>query len=258
MKGYREEVKRQRVEKIKRRSRKVKKLVAGFLSAALVLLLVSFAGASVKVVGTADYYTPNYGEINDVLADTNTELGTAFAFKEGMAYGFGLEFGSDAVPNLGIRLEYSSFASKTEDSYSWTMPWGSVTYYWDTTLGFELVTTPIILSAVYQFSPASSFRPYLGLGVGTFSSKLSVKQTDVVYQDDEFFDTSSDSESWNDSPIGYQGLAGAEIGLSENLSLIGEVRYISAKATFEGGSLPQPVDCDWSEFTGRIGLAYKF
>lgn len=233
----------------------MKKVMVGFLI--LVLLSASFAGASLKVVGNVGYYAPNYGQINEELSALNTLTGMSLGFNSGVIYGIGL---SDEVSNLEVRFEYNSFSSKTKGAYSYGYTIGEITYRYDEMLDLELTTNPIILSLTYGFSPGAPLSPYAGVGLGIFSTKLTGKTVLSDYENGVLVDTYSFSDSYTNSPTGLLLLAGVHKDMTKNLILKGEVRYISAKATFtdETVSPTWSVDCDLGGLMGNVGVEYKF
>jgi len=234
----------------------MKKIVVGFLSVVVVLLLISsFAQAGLKMSVNAGYYSPNYGQINEELSAAKVETGMDLRFDSGVF--FGLSIAGEVGDKLEVRLEYDSFSSKTKDSYSYSDTFEGITYREDITVELELSTTPIILSLIYNFSPGASLSPYAGVGLGIFSSKLSSKTVCKYYENGELVDVEPPYEySDDDSPMGFLVLAGVQKDVTENLIFRGEVRYISAKATF--ATEVESVDCDLSGFMGSVGLEYRF
>jgi len=236
----------------------MKKVIVGFLSMVLVLLSASFAGASLKVVGDVGYYAPNYGQINEELSVINALTGMNLHFGSGIICGIGL---ADEVGDLEVRLEYNAFILKIGDTYSDSYTIGGTTYLINGMTEMELTTNPIILSLIYSFSPGASLSPYVGVGLGLFSTKLTGESRYVEYDEDGVLvDAYSDKGSYTDSPIGFLILAGVRKDMTKNLILRGEVRYVSAKATFtdETVSPAWSVDCDLGGFMGSVGVEYKF
>jgi len=178
--------------------------VAALISVLIFGVVPAQAGL-LNVGGMAGYYNPNFGEVNDEYLE-----GFSKKFEGGLTYGLVLSY--DISPNIRIRGEYNTFTSKTSETFTiLLLPWD-----------FEekLTVTPIILSGIYRISPNVPLCPYIGAGVGSFSTKMEEKI-------DLLGITASYSDK--DSPIGFQVLGGVEFG-GGNFSLAAEARYIVAKA----------------------------
>jgi len=176
--------------------------VAALISVLIFGVVPAQAGL-LNVGGMAGYYNPNFGEVNDEYLE-----GFSKKFEGGLTYGLALSY--DISPNIRIRGEYNTFTSKaSDDTLSPIM-----------TFEEKLTVTPIILSGIYRISPNVPLCPYIGAGVGSFSTKMEERieflGIPVPYEDE-------------DSPIGFQVLGGVEFG-GGNFSLAAEARYIVAKA----------------------------
>lgn len=246
----------------------MKKKIIGFLGAGALMCAFSlFSGstqAALNFGGLVGWYNPTYDEVNEDLESVNERLGTNWELESGLAWG--LNFNYDFNPNWRMRGEYFSFSSKTSDSYS-GLVWGAIgeitvdiDYEVETNLG------ALVLSGIYRFSPDKAFCPYAGLGIGLFSTELKTKARGEgsyysYYQD--WAGNVNESQSDNASPIGFQLLGGAEYKAGKNLSIVGELRYVSAKAEglFEGEGY-SPVspgeDVDWSGLSLGLGITYTF
>lgn len=244
----------------------MKKKIVGFLGAgALICAFSLFSGSAQGALnfgGLVGWYNPTYGEVNDDLESVNERLGTNWELKDGLAWGLNLNY--DFSPNWRIRGEYFSFRSKTSDSYSGLVPYTDV----DVDIDYEVQANlgALILSGIYRFSPDKAFCPYAGLGIGLFSTELKTKARGEgsyysYYQ--AWAGNVNESQSDDASPVGFQLLAGAEYKAGKNLSIVGELRYISAKAEGlfkgEGYSTVSPgEDIDWSGLSLGLGITYAF
>ena len=244
----------------------MKKKIVGFLVAgALICAFSPFSGsaqAALNFGGLVGWCNPTYGKVNDDLEPLNERFGTSWKLESGLAYG--LNLGYNLGPNWAIRGEYFSFSSKTSDSYS-----GLVGGH-DVDIDYEIKASlgALILSGIYTFSPDKAFCPYAGVGIGLFSTELKTKaRGDGSYYDhyEEWAGNVNKSQSDSASPIGFQLLGGAEYKVGENLSVIGEIRYISAKAEelFKGeppeyNPYSTGEDIDWSGLSLGLGITYAF
>ena len=242
----------------------MKKKVVGFLVAGALVCAFSLvsgpARAALNFGGLVGWYNPTYGEVNEDLEGLNQRFGTSWELGSGLAYGLNLNYALS--PNWRIRGEYFAFSSKTSDSYS------GVIHGHDVDIDYEIKASlgALILSGIYRFSPDKAFSPYAGVGIGSFSTELKTEATGEGsyywhYQDWE--GNVNTSQSDKAAPIGFQFLGGVEYKIGENLSILGELRYINAKATalLEGeGPGDNPYndgeDIDWSGFSLGLGLTY--
>lgn len=246
----------------------MKKKIVGFLGAGALMCAFSlFSGsaqAALNFGGLVGWYNPTYGKVNDDLEPLNERLGTNWELGSGLAWGLNINY--DSSPNWRMRGEYFSFSSKTSDSYSGLVPYTAV----DVDIDYEVEASlgALIISGIYRFSPDKAFCPYAGVGIGLFSTELKTKAEGAgSYYDhyEEWAGNVNKSQSDSARPIGFQFLGGAEYKVGENLSVIGELRYISAKAEglFKGeppeyNPYSSGEDVDWSGFSLGLGLTYAF
>lgn len=229
----------------------------------VVILLFCFpALASLSAGLSLGYFSPTYGEVNEDLEGLNDRLGTSWELENGLAYGLNLAY--DLKPNWRIRGEYFTFSSKTSDSFSGVI--GGL----DVNIDYEIKASlgALILSGIYRFSPDKTFSPYAGVGIGSFSTELKTEAGEGSYgywhyEDWEGNVTTSQSDKV--ASIGFQFLGGVEYKIGENLSILGELRYINAKAKglLEGeGPGDNPYndgeDIDWSGFSFGLQAVYVF
>jgi len=249
-------------------------------------LISSSAIASLSGGISLSYFSPSYGKINEDLESTNEDLGTNLKLGSGLGLGLGLNY--DVTPNWTVRGEYFRFGSKTSDSYSdsgesydygcydyWYDDYYDYYEYWEESgdLEIESKLSALILSGIYRFSPDESFSPYVGAGIGRFSTELNWKSKGYSYYSYSYDYYSYDyldeeysyrvpvdySDSDSTSSIGFQFLGGAEYKIGERFSISGELRYISAKAEglfktedYEG------TDVSWSGIFVGLMASYKF
>jgi len=234
----------------------MKKAVVASLGAMLILFLAGISWASLGIGIGGGYYSPNFGEINELFEEGNEAMGTHFEFKPGMMYG--VELCYDVNSRLSLRAEYLSFSSTTEDSLSniWIDLPDAPDYEVNADISYKLSAMPIFLLATYRLSTESSWRPYVGLGIGSFASKV---EASIDYEQVDGPGKGTISESYEDSPIGYQILAGIAGNITGSLVLKTEARYVSAKATFSGQGIgPEgEVDCDWNGFMANLWIEYN-
>ncbi|MBA7684760.1 hypothetical protein ES703_93169 [subsurface metagenome] len=244
----------------------MKKKVVGFLVAGALVCAFSLVSGSAQAAlnfgGLVGWYNPTYGEVNEDLEGLNQRFGTSWELGSGLAWGLNINYALS--PNWRIRGEYFAFSSKTSDSYS------GVTHGHDVDIDYEIKASlgALILSGIYRFSPDKAFSPYAGVGIGLFSTELKTKAEGAGSYYDHYEDWEGNvntSQSDKAAPIGFQFLGGVEYKIGENLSILGELRYINAKATalLEGeGPGDNPYndgeDIDWSGFSLGLGLTYAF
>ena len=199
-----------------------KKTVESVIAGVLVLVLgvastPARAGLSLKILG--GQYSPDLRKMNEDFDEHwNNDWGTDFEFKAGAIYGLAL--GYDVGPRFEIRLEGYSFESKTGDTYyeSWEDSSGLWERYYHE--DFKLTVTPVIFSGIYKFSPF-----YVGVGVGSFSSKQQWVQQYDGYLNGFLIDSYSWGKSDTASPGGLVVLAGF-IFKGKPVSLNLEARYV--------------------------------
>ena len=213
--------------------------IVGVMGGASLLLLGLFilpATAQFSIGPLLGYYTPSDGEVK--------AFGRELEIRSGLAYGLAAEY--NLTPSLKIRGEYFSFESDSSESF----------LVFD--LGTKTRMSPLLVSAIYKIRPGGTLCPYLGAGIGMFSSELELSVTDTTTG----IRTSSKE---SDNPTGFQLLAGAEYGLGENFLLLGEARYVIAKTGFMEfeefmplGFKLQRTDIDWGGWFLSLGVSYKF
>ena len=197
-------------------------------------LLASPTGASFWIRGEGFHYSPDYGELGDDLEKVipyyetpeKLEAGTGAAFSAGW----------DFSESWGLRLDTFSFTGVADYHHKRLVD----------TFKFETSTSPVLLSLVYRISTKGQLHPYLGAGVGSFSSELTIESN--IHE----------GAHYTDSPTGFELLAGAEYRLGDGLFFSGEVDYISAKAEYPGYRCLESCSTDWSGVFVSIGIGYRF
>lgn len=228
-------------------------------------LVSSSAMAGLGVGISLDYFNPNYGEINDALAEINEMMDTDLGLGGGLAWTIGLDYDINCI--WVIKGEYLNFSPETSDSYSYGGE--ELGYKMEASIDLKTNLGALILSGIYKFSPDRVFSPYVGIGIGSFSTKAeaSTKSKFFTYESGEWveIEPSSVDESFHyeASSIGFQLLGGVEYKMGEKLSVVGELRYISAKAEGfleeeEMGLEEASMDIDWSGFSIGLGARYRF
>lgn len=233
-------------------------------------LVSSSAMAGLGAGLSLGYFNPKYGEINDALTEINEMIEETpgvesdLGFGGGLAWTIGLDY--DVNPNWVIKGEYLNFSPETSGSYSY----GGEEYGYKVEQSINIRTNlrALILSGIYRFSPGKTLCPYAGVGVGSFSTKVEIKAEGEYSYYDYYYDewvTETLDESIPDeaSSIGFQLLGGAEYKIGKQLSVVGELRYISAKAEGfleedEMGIGEESIDIDWSGFSIGLGARYRF
>lgn len=213
---------------------KMLKILASLVLIVILLLgLCSVIQASLWVKGMGFYYSPDYGDLGEGLDKVKPYYETPRVLKSGTggAFAVGYDFG-----NWGLMLDTFSFTGIADYHHKRLVD----------TFKFETSTSPVLFSLVYRVPTESQFHPYLGAGIGSFSSELKI--TSNVH-------TGAD---YSDSPTGYQVFAGAEYRLKDGLFFSGEVKYLSAKAKYPGYRCIENCSTDWSGIFFSIGIGYKF
>lgn len=217
--------------------RKILKVALPILAIALGMFgLVSLAQASFWITGVGFHYSPDYGDLGDGLEADKPFYETPSTLGPGSGIAFSAEY--DFSEDWGIRL----------DTFSFT---GIADYHRLTgthTLLFETSTSPVLASAVYRVPVEGKLYPYLGAGIGIFSSELIITAEGGNYE----------SVDWTDSSLGFQVLGGVEYRLKSRLFFSGEVRYISAKAEYPDYHCLESCSTDWSGIFVDIGIGCRF
>jgi len=209
----------------------LKILASLVLTVILLLSLCSVIQASLWIKGMGFYYSPNYGDLGEGLDKVKPYYETPKVLKSGTggAFAVGYDFG-----NWSLVLDTFSFKGIADYRQHRKV------------YSFETSTSPILLSLVYRVPTEGQLHPYLGVGVGSFSSELKI--TSNIYK----------GMQEKDSPTGFQLLAGAEYRLKDGLFFSGEAKYLSAKAKYPTYRCIESCSTDWSGVFVAIGMGYRF
>ncbi len=177
----------------------------------------------------------------------------------------GLDFGADMgfrlTPRMDLVLGFSRSGSSTKSEFrDWVdsedQPIEQVT---------KFVRVPLSASLRYHFTPRgrtigsfawipSQFVPWVGLGAGMMSYKFEQVGDFVDFETDEIFFDRFTSKGW--APM-LQGSVGGGWSLSPRWMLNGELRYVYASATPEGGF--EGFDrVDLSGLSTSVGIGLRF
>lgn len=230
----------------------MKRKIVRLIASGTLIFLLSFAtratGTDWSIGGIAGYYSPNFGEINDFdeRYETWDIYGVDLTFKAGTI--FGITAAYDISPNSSLRGEMNGFAAEANDIGYWSSgPYGEVS-----DIDFQLTMTSLVFSGVYRFSPEEPLSPYVGAGVGQFSTKVKLIEERRWYEYGSLEDTYTTSVSQSDTPIGFQLLGGVEYSI-ENFLLVAEIKYTIAKA-----DMALFKTADLSGFSIILGALFKF
>lgn len=188
------------------------------LTIILLLTFLSPTYASLFIQPLAFSYSPDYGDLrehlegNDPFYDTPERLGP----DSGLAFSGGYAFSN----RWCIRLDTFSFTG-VADYRHLKLP---------DTFFFTVSVSPALLNAIYQ--PTNWI--YVGGGIGTFPSKLTVEAN-----------IPSRNYQGSTSPTGFQLLIGTQYKFRNGLFLSGEARYLSAKAEFPEYRCLPSCNTDW-------------
>lgn len=230
----------------------MKRKIIGFIVTGTLIFTLIFAaratGADWSIGGVAGYYSPNFGEINDF--DERYEswdiYGVDLTLKAGTI--FGITAAHDISPNLRLRGEINSFTAEANDIGYWS----SGPYEEVSDIDFQLTMTSLVFSGIYRFSPEEPLSPYVGAGVGQFSTKVKLTEERRWYEYGSLEDTYTTNVSQSDTPIGFQLLGGVEYSI-ENFLLAAEIKYIIAKA-----DMAVFKTADLSGLSLILGVLFKF
>ena len=234
--------------------------------AGVIVFLFSCSAISGLTGGISlDYFSPSYGNINQDLVGINKCIGTDFKFKSGSVFGF--SSGYNFTSNWQIRGEFFNFSSETSDSYEHIWRTKTTIIIREMKVDLEARLKALIFSGIYRFSPDKSFCPYVGIGIGKFSTEFKQKTRGVIrnYCNGEliqylnFYDTVFDDTS----SIGFQFLGGVEYRIGEKFAVVGEVRYISVEANkfvidIFRERTSKDTEIDWSGLYFGLGVTYFF
>lgn len=213
---------------------KISKMVVLVLAIGVAIsLLATPALASFWLKGMGFHYSPDYGELGKDLDEVKPyyDIPQVLESGTGGAFAVGYDFG-----NWGLVLDTFSFTGVADYHHK----------HLADTFKFETSTSPVLLSLVYRIPMKGKLHPYLGAGIGSFSSELTIESN--IHQ----------GAHYTDSPIGYEAIVGADLRLEEGLFFSGELRYLSAKAEYPSYRCLESCSTDWSGIFISIGVGYRF
>ena len=201
-------------------------------------------------------YSPQFGRMNELIAEVNQLWGTDFEFQGGRIYGIYVE-----------RLISVNWKSRAEVLFFQSGIGGKVTltgypepgYRKEIDGNLNLTLIPCVLNWIYKILPASSICPYLGLGGGIFITMLNVYSQEQTYLGEALVDEYSGKQTMSTASGGFQGLVGLQCSLGKGRVLLLEASYLSSKANFKEplGELEEP-GVDWSGICYKVGLKINF
>ena len=111
----------------------------------------------------------------------------------------------------------------------------------------SLETSGIFVNYFYDLANSSSFTPFLGVGVGYASTDVNYRPSGVEIIND------------SDDNFAYQVMAGASFSLTDNLDIVGTLRYRDfGDAEVEASLFPATFDVENQSTQFDIGLRYGF
>jgi opacity protein-like surface antigen len=111
----------------------------------------------------------------------------------------------------------------------------------------EVTTTALFANVYYDFETDSAFTPYVGAGFGFAALDVDYSPSDTAIISDD------------DSVYGFQLMAGASYALTEQLELVGDVRYRSLEdAEVDATLFPAEFDVENDSISLNAGLRFNF
>lgn len=212
--------------------KKVSKIV--ILLLAVFIAIPSQVSATSFWVKTAAFrYSPDYGDLGEKLSKQIPYYDTPRVL--GPDSGASFSVGYHLSESWGLRLDNFTAIGTADYHHKRLVD----------IFTFQTSTWPLILSVVYRVPGRGKLHPYLGAGIGSFSSKLKIQSN--VHKGEEY----------KASPTGFQVLVGADLQLQSGLFFSGEARYISAKAKYPGYRCLESCSTDWSGIFFSIGIGYR-
>ncbi|MBN8552313.1 MAG: porin family protein [Caulobacterales bacterium] len=173
--------------------------------------------ASVSIAGTAQAQTYVEGTVGLTTYPKLEWNSVDYEVDQGSAWG--LAIGHHFTPTLSAELEF------THTSGEYTGYDNSVT------------SNAFMANGYYRFMPGSTFRPYVGGGLGL----VTVGYENVAPYERE------------DQILGWQVIGGGEVAVNPSISLFGEYRFQSATGAEDG-----PTAWDYQSHIFSVGARYNF
>jgi len=212
----------------------MKRVTLTMLVLLLVLTLGVSAQASFWLRSVCFSYSPDYGSLGEGLEKVDPYYDTPSR----LTSGGGLIFsgGYDFSKTWALRLDTFGFEGRAEYLHL-RLPEEFI---------FKTETAPVLLSLVYRLATRGQFQPYLGAGLGTFRSRLTITSNRYAGTEQK------------DSPTGFQVFGGVEYRDVEGLFVCAEAAYLSAKAEYAGYRCIEDCSTDWTGVLLNVGLGYSF
>jgi len=191
------------------------------------------------------YFSPSYGEVNTDLRMVNSEVGTNLEYKAGRA--IGLTVGHDISRDWEVKGEFFVLPEHAAGGYGISLPMPI-----EELAIFHLISLyAVIISGVYKVPSEEIFYPYIGGGIGLFST----------FVEGNFFKNYGNIRyirSDTVSSVGFQVLGGMHIKIGKSFSMRGEARYIIAKADRLFEDEFESTSIEWNGPCFGIELIYTF
>jgi len=191
------------------------------------------------------YFSPSYGEVNADLRMVNSEVGTSLEYRAGQA--IGLTVGYDISRDWEVKGEFFVLPEHNAGGFSFSVPAPAEEF-----AIFPLINLyAVIISGVYKVPSKEIFYPYIGGGIGLFST--SVKGHFFKNYGNIWYVRSDTVSS-----AGFQMLGGMHIKIGRSFSMRGEARYIIAKADGLFEDEFESTSIEWNGPCFGIELIYTF
>ncbi|QBY05424.1 porin family protein [Thalassotalea sp. HSM 43] len=210
----------------------------------IMLIFLSFQALSSQ----GDWYLKpkigiTYIDDTDAEGEASIDLEDKIPIEPDTGYVAGLGIGYFVSDNVSLELSYSYFDSDADVTFD------EFDTLDDPKLDANFSVSVISLNAYWHVQFKGNMRPYLGIGIGTTT--------------DTELDIENDNDSItleNDSDIAFSIMAGMDFRMSENLSLLAELKYTNLELTdLEQNSASVRLDTiDFTPVSAEIGLQYSF
>ena len=230
-----------------------RKILVGLMVVLCAGLLLALPVEAFKLPGVSiGKYYPEFGRINEQIAEVNRRWGTNLEFRDGAIYGL---YAEDLISiNWKSRVEVLFFQSGISAKVTLT-DYPEPGYCKEIDGNLNLTLMPCTINWVYKILPASSICPYLGLGGGLFISMLDARSKEKTYSGENLVDEYFGRDHMSTANIGFIGSVGLQYSVGKGRVLLIEASYLSSKADFKEplGDLGRP-SVDWSGLCYKVGL----
>jgi len=211
----------------------------------VVIFVASYAWGNLDVGIGFYYFTPAYGEVNADLGRVNSEVGTNLEYKAERA--IAANIGYDISEDWEIRGEIFILPEYGAGGYSFSLPIPV-----EELAIYHLISlNAVIISGIYKVPSREVFYPYVGGGVGLFSTSV---------EGNFFKDYGNIRYIRLDTAnsIGFQIVGGVHVKIGKTLSARGEARYIIAKAERLFENEFESTSIEWNGPCFGMQLIYTF